>query len=251
MSQLVLGSYRARYAVSAEDLARALALRGRRFRGGRRGDADLFDVGAEHLVVEDAARRVVACARLRRFADGRAALSSYAARRYDLAGLARRPGPLGELGRLCTAEGAADPAIIRLVRTAIVAWATAGEVNFLFGCATLPGIDPAAHAPGLALLATRHLAPPSWRPGVKAPAIVALPRAAGGAAEGREGLRAMPPLLRFYLGLGGRVSDHAVIDADLDALHVFAGLDLADAPPGRLRAIAAGAGREGEGAAAP
>ena len=36
----------------------------------------------------------------------------------------------------------------------------------------------------------------------------------------------LPPLLKFYLRLGGRVSDHAVIDRDLDTLHVFTYLDL-------------------------
>ena len=36
----------------------------------------------------------------------------------------------------------------------------------------------------------------------------------------------LPPLLKFYLRLGGKVSDHAVIDRDLDTLHVFTYLDL-------------------------
>ena len=36
----------------------------------------------------------------------------------------------------------------------------------------------------------------------------------------------LPPLLKFYLRLGGKVSDHAVIDKDLDTLHVFTYLDL-------------------------
>ena len=38
----------------------------------------------------------------------------------------------------------------------------------------------------------------------------------------------LPPLLKFYLRLGGKVSDHAVIDRDLDTLHVFTYVDLKD-----------------------
>ena len=42
--------------------------------------------------------------------------------------------------------------------------------------------------------------------------------------------------------MGGWVSDHAVIDRDLDTLHVFTGLAIAAIPPHRaaaLRALAA------------
>ena len=52
----------------------------------------------------------------------------------------------------------------------------------------------------------------------------------------------MPPLLRSYLAMGGRVSDHAVIDRQLNTLHVFTGLETAAIPEARkrlLRAVAA------------
>ena len=49
----------------------------------------------------------------------------------------------------------------------------------------------------------------------------------------------MPPLLRGYLTMGARVSDHAVIDRDLGTTHVFAGLPVADMPAPRRRLLAA------------
>jgi len=52
----------------------------------------------------------------------------------------------------------------------------------------------------------------------------------------------MPPLLRTYLMMGGWVSDHAVIDADLGTLHVFTGLEIAAIPPARKRLLRAVAG---------
>jgi putative hemolysin len=52
----------------------------------------------------------------------------------------------------------------------------------------------------------------------------------------------MPPLLRTYLLMGGCVSDHAVIDGDLNTLHVFTGLEIAAIPPARARALRAVAG---------
>ena len=33
--------------------------------------------------------------------------------------------------------------------------------------------------------------------------------------------KTLPSLLKFYLRLGGKVSDHAVIDRDLNTIHVF------------------------------
>ena len=52
----------------------------------------------------------------------------------------------------------------------------------------------------------------------------------------------MPPLLRTYLMMGGWVSDHAVVDTDLNTLHVFTGLEIAAVPPSRARLLRAVAG---------
>ena len=60
--------------------------------------------------------------------------------------------------------------------------------------------------------------------------------------DARRAMLTMPPLLRSYLAMGGWVSDHAVVDRDLDTLHVFTGLEIGAIPPARARA-AAGRGR--------
>ena len=52
----------------------------------------------------------------------------------------------------------------------------------------------------------------------------------------------MPPLLRSYPAMGGWVSDHAVVDRDLNTLHVFTGLEIAAIPPARVKALRAVAG---------
>lgn len=54
----------------------------------------------------------------------------------------------------------------------------------------------------------------------------------------------IPPLLRAYLAMGGRVGQEAVIDRDLDTLHVFTLVDVAAMPAGRLAALQALAGRQ-------
>ena len=83
---------------------------------------------------------------------------------------------------------------------------------------------------------TDHIAPHSWRPvfhGGYRLAQALEDHKDGGAPN-------LPPLLRAYLGLGGKVSDHAVIDPDLGTTLLFTGLNVAQVPQKRaqrLRAI--------------
>ena len=55
-------------------------------------------------------------------------------------------------------------------------------------------------------------------------------------------MQRMPPLLRSYLAMGGWVSDHAVVDRDLDTLHVFTGFEVRAIPEARVRALRLAAG---------
>ena len=88
------------------------------------------------------------------------------------------------------------------------------------------------------LIKEKHLAPKRWLPRVKAPRVfryaakLKLRRPDMGLAVKR-----MPPLLRTYLMMGGWVSDHAVIDNDLNTLHVFTGVELSRVPQNRLRLL--------------
>jgi putative hemolysin len=52
----------------------------------------------------------------------------------------------------------------------------------------------------------------------------------------------MPPLLKTYLSMGGWVSNHAVVDYEMNTMHVFTGLEVKNIPAARkrlLRVIAA------------
>lgn len=234
--------YRARHAASATDLSRALALRARRFRGDAGADADAFDEAARHVLVEDREGRVVCTFRLTHFSDGTGVAASYAAQFYDLARLARWPGPMLEMGRFCIERGAPDPAILRVAWGALAGLVAAGRVGLVFGCTSFAGAEGQAHSEALALLKERHLAPRRWRPQAKAGEVFRFARRLRGRKPDlKSATRAMPPLLRSYLAMGAWVSDHAVVDRDLGALHVFTGLEVARVPKARLRALRAAA----------
>ena len=234
------GRYRARRARMPADLDAVFALRGRVFRGGTgRSDRDGFDALCQHILIEDVTQPdPVAAFRLKYFDNGAGIARAYAAQSYDLTRLERYPGPLLELGRFCIAPGARDPDIPRIAWAALTRHVDALGVRLLFGCTSFAGTDPAPHADAFAWLAAHHRAPRAWRPGRRAAATVALaPADTGAAAPSRHALKGIPPLLRTYLSLGGWVSDHAVVDPDMNTLHVFTGVEIARIPPARADAL--------------
>lgn len=234
------GRYGARMARTAEDLAAAQALRAACFRrrAGGAVDADRFDPLCQHALIEDHRDGTLACTfRLRVFADGGALDDSYCADFYDLSALARYRAPLVELGRFCIRPDGADADILRVAWGMLAAIVDRAGAGMLIGCSSFPGTDSAPYEAGFALLAARHLAPEAWRPGRKAARIVPLQR--GGAPPPASAAKVLPSLLRSYLGMGGRVSDHAVVDEAMGTLHVFTGLEVAAIPPARARALRA------------
>lgn len=217
--------------------AAALALRAEVFRCGG-DDADAFDDRCLHGVVEnDAAGRVLACFRVMPLASGEEIDGCYAAQYYALDRLKRLEAPLLELGRFCVAPGVGDPDVLRLAWGRLTRAVEDHGAAMLFGCSSLPGTDAPRHGGVLGFLGAHHAAPADRALGVKAPETVRLDRF--GTGDHREALRAMPPLLRTYLAMGGWVSDHAVIDRDLGTIHVFTGLEVAAVPASRVRSLRA------------
>jgi putative hemolysin len=246
--------YLARLAASDDDLRRAQELRYRAFIAGRgaadsalRGagrDADRFDALCRHVLVED--RRdgaLVCCYRLLTLQAGGEIGRSYSAQHYNLSGLARYDAPMAEVGRFCIEPGRRDPDILRVAWAAMTGLVDAAGVKLLFGCSSFQGTEAETYRDAFAMLRQAHLAPKRWLPRVKAPDVFRFARALRRfRPDARRAMLAMPPLLRTYLAMGGWVSDHAVVDRDLNTLHVFTGLEIAAIPPGRARLLRAAAG---------
>jgi len=241
------GRYLARYAGDAADLRAAQRLRHLCFveRGGavpRAGgiEADAFDARCQHVLVEDSRTgRLVACCRLLPV-TGAGIAASYSAQHYDLTNLAEFVGPMVEMGRFCIDPEVLDADVLRVAWGAVARYVDAAGVGLLFGCSSFAGTVAAPYHDAFALLGSRCLAPGRWRPGVRAPGVFAYVEALGpGMPDLRAAMTQMPPLLRSYLAMGGWVSDHAVVDHDMNTLHVFTGLEIATIPPARARALRA------------
>lgn len=242
--------FAARLATTAEDRRRAQQLRHVAFVANRDGaaprpgglDADGFDGACRHMLVEETARgTLVCCFRLLCLEDGSEIGRSYAAQWYELSGLRGFPGRMVEMGRFCVHPAwAADADILRVAWGALARIVDAEGVEMLFGCSSFEGTEAERYHDAFALLRQRHLAPRRWLPRVKAPRIFPFAhRLRRSAPDERRALLSLPPLLRSYLAMGGWVSDHAVVDHDLNTLHVFTGLEIRAIPPARARLLRA------------
>ena len=250
MRALVRGRYAARFAETPAEVEAAQRLRHLAFFAGtgaasRPGglDADRYDAICRHVLIEEVATgELVACFRLLPLRGGSEIGQSYAAQYYELSALAAFEGPMVEMGRFCLHPDRHDPDILRVAWGAMTAYVDAAGVKMLFGCSSFKGTEAAAYMDAFAILKARHLGPRRWLPRVKAPDVFRFARFLRRKPDARRGLPLIPPLLRTYLAMGGWVSDHAVVDRDLNTLHVFTGLEIGAIPPARARALRAVAG---------
>ena len=232
--------YQMRIAEDAEDIRAAQHLRHVAFKAALDDglDCDSYDAACRHVVVEDSCRaRLVATCRVLPLASGAEVDQSYSAQFYDLTGLSGYYGPISELGRFCTAEDARDPDILRALWGGVAQIVEETGSRMLFGCSSFKGTDASAYSDTFSMLCEDHLAPRHWRPKVKAPKVFRFAKRSRRVQDRAEALRRMPPMLRSYLSLGGRVSDHAVVDAELNTLHVFTGLEISAIPAARARSL--------------
>lgn len=237
MKPLVHGNLVAREAISDQDIQRAHDLRFQAFhlsRGSKEratSDADGFDAVYRHVLIEKLGR-LVACFRIKVFEGPLVLLASYSGCHYDLGPLTALTGPFADIGRLAVRPGEIEPDILRMIWGALARLVDDHALRYLLGCTSFGGADPVQHASALSALCRSHLGPAALLPRRKAGAAVDMTLVSAPPDPKR-----IPPLLRGYLALGAWVSDHAVIDRQLDTLHVFTFLDIAAIPPARARVL--------------
>lgn len=241
------GRYAARLARDAADIAAAQTLRHLAFPSAASAetgrDADRYDALCAHVLVEDTRSAELVCAfRMLPLAAGSDIDRSYSAQYYDLGALRDYRGRMVEMGRFCIHPAHRDPDILRVAWGAMTRFVDEEGVEMLFGCSSFAGTETEAYLDAFAMLKERHLAPKRWLPRVKAPDVFRFARRLRRKPDARRAMLAMPPLLRTYLAMGGWVSDHAVVDRNLNTLHVFTGVEIAAIPPARARLLRGVAG---------
>ena len=239
MILLEKGRYKARQTDDPADIAAAQALRARCFGLDTPADCDAFDAKSVHILLEDTADgSLVCCFRLLPL-QGCDLPSSYAAQFYELSALAAYDGLMMEVGRFCITPDRTDPDILRLAWAAMTDYVDSAGVGMLFGCSSFAGVETAQYLDAFAVLRARHLAPKRWLPQIKAPDVFRFAAKLRRKPDMKQAMLRMPPLLRSYLMMGGWVSDHAVVDRQMNTLHVFTGLEIGAIPAARKRLLRA------------
>jgi putative hemolysin len=217
-------------------MAHAQALRARCFGRAETQDKDRFDSLCQHVLVEHRASGTLVCTFRMMTLQGDRLASGYCAQFYDLSRLTIFDAAVVEIGRFCVDAEHRDPDILRIAWGMMTRYVEASGAGLLIGCTSFAGTDPARYRDSFALLRARHLAPREMMPQVKAAEVYRFGRLRR-RPDRHKGLRQMPPLLRSYLSMGGCVSDHAVVDREMDTLHVFTAVDVSAIPEARKRLL--------------
>ncbi len=239
------GRYAVRFAQSLEDLRAAQRLRFEVFNVELREglttsyetglDTDGFDPHCHHLlVIEQSTGDVVGTYRL--MTNELATRERlYTASEFDLSAIPEyvlRHG--AEVGRACVAKEHRNGRVLQLLWRGIARYLDWNDKRFVFGCCSIPTLDPTEVASvSLKLAREGHL-----HARLHAPVRPALRSDAPDTIVTHEDA-ALPPLFVSYLRLGAKVCGGPASDREFCVTDYFVVLDLRDVEPRMLASLAA------------
>ncbi|WP_246660420.1 GNAT family N-acetyltransferase [Nitratireductor sp. XY-223] len=183
-------------------------------------DMDAFDAVCDHLLVFDrtivgsSEEQIVGTYRLLRQEVARANNGFYSTSEFAIADmLARHPEKrFLELGRSCVLPKYRTRRTVELLWQGNWAYSLEHGIDAMFGCASMPGVQPEAHALPLSFLYHNCLATGSWSVSARPELYNNMDLMPKEAVDTRSAISALPPLLKGYLRLGAMIGDGAVID---------------------------------------
>ncbi len=177
-------------------------------------EEDEWDEVAYHVVVVDRKNKNKVVGTLRlvssdQLSEGQAFYTEHA---FDLSGLRNNFHSILELSRACVSPDGRGGAILMLIWKFTMTFIEQNKFDVLFGCASFKGTNYEDHTEILSYLYHKNLASKKLMPipkdSVKSVAIKEFKQKPGkGKKRGR-----VPTMLRGYLKIGAKISDHAIID---------------------------------------
>ncbi len=196
-------------------------------------ERDRFDPFFDHLILVD--RRletsgedyVIGVYRLMRLDQAARAGQFYSEDEYDLAALRATGRPILELGRSCVAPAYRGGMAMYQLWWALADYVDRHGIGILFGVASFHGTDIEALAEPLAHLHHNHLAPHELRARVRDEHFQTMDLMPKDQIDRARAMRAIPPLIKSYLKLGGYVGEGAFVDRPFNTTDVFLVMDTA------------------------
>lgn len=230
----VAGSYRLRFAASADDLAAVQRLRFEVFNrelgegfaeSWRTGlDADPWDPLFHHIVIEHLpSDRVVGSYRLQTGPMAELFGGHYSESEFDLRRLP--PEVLGnavEIGRACVEAGHRNGRVIHLLWRGLAAYLLWNRQRYLFGCCSLPTRDTATGVAAWRQLKLEGFVSERYSVAPQREHAIEVRRGPSRPLEPGE----LPPLFQSYLNLGAEVCGPPALDDEFGTVDFFVLLDL-------------------------
>jgi putative hemolysin len=228
-----------RYRVFYDEMS---AVASKRLRHAKR-DADRFDEICDHLLVIDNSEpprglmrsrpNIVGTYRLLRQEVADQNGGFYTQGEYDIEPLIAANPHLRflELGRSCVLKPYRDKRTVELLWHGIWSYVLAHGIDVMVGCASLAGTDPDRLALPLTFLQRMAKAPEEWHVRAHDHLRVEMDRMEGAEIDMKAAMRALPPLIKGYLRLGGHIGDGAVIDHDFGTTDVLIVLPVCNINP--------------------
>ena len=198
-----------------------------------RFERDSFDPVYDHLVLIDDRRdaaaldHVVGVYRLMTDDMARAHGQFYTDDEFDLTVLKSSGRRLLELGRSCVHADYRGGFALHLLWTGLASYVLERDIDVLFGVASLHGTDVQSLAQPLSHLYGAHLAPPELLVRTVDHAYQRMDLVPVEQIDRVAAMRAVPPLIKSYLRLGGFVGDGAFVDTAFNTTDVCLVLDTA------------------------
>jgi L-ornithine Nalpha-acyltransferase len=189
-------------------------------------DTDPYDEICDHLIVVDLAQSragapcVVGAYRLLRGGVANEGAGFYSEGEFDLGELLTRPGEIMELGRSCIDAAYRKRGAMQLLWRGVADYVFRNDIDIMFGCGSIHGVDPVEARRVLSYLHHYHGAPFHLRPKALAHRHVAMDALKKEAIDPDAIQAELPPLLKGYLRLGAYVGDGAVIDRQFNTIDV-------------------------------
>lgn len=201
-------------------------------------EQDALDAHAMHVVVVDESSTPAAVVGTVRLTDRSTLptdLELYTQTAFDLTRLLDHYDRPLELSRFCIAPQRRSGVILKLLWRFLMRHIQAQAHDLMLGCGSFPGTRAELHAPAFrALIDAGRLLPARCMPVARSGAAVSLHTLAANTPATTDGVletmaaEAVPTLLRAYLKLGARISDHAMIDPVFNTTFVVIAVAAAD-----------------------
>ncbi len=187
-------------------------------------DQDLFDTTADHLLVidhgADDGRQVVGTYRLLRQEAADKLGGFYTSHEFDIGGLQTTGNNLLELGRSCVHKDYRTKKVMDILWHGLAAYIQNYNIDFMFGCASFPGVKIDKYHETFSYLYHHHLARSAIRPKALENQFIPLNWMNTRDLDVKRAIKNTPPLIKGYLRTGAVIGDGAVIDSQFGTVDI-------------------------------